>query len=122
MTMPATRPAVAAPRTEVTAGAPALDARASVLRRLARDKVALIASVSLGICLLASLLAPLIVPYDPYYTDMAKVMQPPSAVHWLGTDNAGRDMLSRIVYGTRNTLILGFAGVIIGGTVGGDVL
>ena len=117
--MPATRPAVAAPRTEVTAGAPALDARASVLRRLARDKVALIASVSLGICLLASLLAPLIVPYDPYYTDMAKVMQPPSAVHWLGTDNAGRDMLSRIVYGTRNTLILGFAGVIIGGILGG---
>ena len=119
MTLQTTSPTTIAQRAEVEEFSLALDARAGVLRRLARDKVALVASVILGVCVLASVLAPLIVPYDPYYTDMMKVMQPPNSMHWLGTDNAGRDILSRIVYGTRNTLILGLTGVIIGGLIGG---
>ncbi|MFZ9408131.1 MAG: ABC transporter permease, partial [Burkholderiaceae bacterium] len=41
--------------------------------------------------------------------------------HWLGTDNTGRDILSRILYGTRNTLMMGLAGVLIGGLVGGAI-
>ena len=46
-------------------------------------------------------------------------MQPPSAEHWFGTDNTGRDILSRVIYGTRNTLMLGLVGVIVGGLIGG---
>jgi ABC-type dipeptide/oligopeptide/nickel transport system permease subunit len=97
----------------------ALPARASALRRLARDSVALIAGSILVLFVLASAVAPLVAPYDPYFTDMSKVIQPPSAMHWFGTDNAGRDILSRVIYGTRNTLLIGLAGVVIGGFLGG---
>ena len=45
-------------------------------------------------------------------------MQPPSAEHWFGVDNTGRDMLSRVLFGARNTLMMGLAGVLIGGMLG----
>lgn len=96
-----------------------LPSRASVLRRLARDKVAAGAGLVFGSICVAAALAPWITPYDPYYTDLTKVMQPPNDMHWLGTDNTGRDILSRIIYGTRNTLLMGLAGVVIGGFIGG---
>ena len=68
-------------------------ARAGALRRLARDGVALVAGLILAFFILASVLAPLVAPHDPYFTNMSKVIQPPSAMHWFGTDNAGRDIL-----------------------------
>ena len=98
---------------------PASFARAGVLRRLARDRVAAVAALALTAIVLAALLAPWIAPYDPYFTDLTKVMQPPGAEHWFGTDNTGRDILSRVIYGTRNTLMLGLVGVIVGGLIGG---
>lgn len=101
-----------------TAIEPTLEGRASWLRQLARDKVAVLAATLLGAIVTTAILAPIIVPYDPYFTDMAKVLQPPSAAHWLGTDNAGRDILSRIIYGARNTLLMALAGVSIGGFIG----
>ena len=94
-------------------------ARAGVLRRLARDRVAALAGLVLTVVVLAALLAPWIAPYDPYFTDLTKVMRPPDAEHWFGTDNTGRDILSRIIFGTRNTLMLGLVGVIVGGFIGG---
>ena len=93
--------------------------RAGVLRRLARDHVAAMAGLVLIGIVLAALFAPWIAPYDPYFTDLTKVMQPPNEEHWFGTDNTGRDILSRVIYGTRNTLMLGLVGVIIGGLLGG---
>src|SRR5713226_9070297 len=94
-------------------------ARAGLLRRLARDRVAAAAGLTLAAIVLAALLAPWISPYDPYFTDLTNVMQPPNAEHWFGTDNTGRDILSRVIFGTRNTLMLGLVGVIVGGLVGG---
>jgi ABC-type dipeptide/oligopeptide/nickel transport system permease subunit len=96
-----------------------LFARSGVLRRLMRDKVAMVAALLLATIGLAALFAPLVAPYDPYLTDLTKVMQPPSAEHWFGTDNTGRDILSRVIYGSRNTLMLGLIGVIVGGFLGG---
>ena len=93
--------------------------RAHVLRRLMRDKVAATATVVLSLVVLAAAFAPLITPYDPYFTDLTIVMQPPNEAHWFGTDNTGRDILSRVLYGTRNTLMLGLVGVLIGGVLGG---
>ena len=90
-----------------------------MLRRLARDKVAAIAALMLTLIVLAALFAPVVAPYDPYFTDLTNVMQPPSAQHWFGTDNTGRDILSRVLFGTRNTLMLGLVGVMIGGLLGG---
>src|ERR1041384_4689651 len=94
-------------------------ARAGVLRRLARDHVAAMAGLVLIGIVLAALFAPLIAPYDPYFTDLTKVMRAPDAEHWFGTDNTGRDIFSRVLYGTRNTLMLGLVGVIVGGLIGG---
>jgi ABC-type dipeptide/oligopeptide/nickel transport system permease subunit len=94
-------------------------ARAGVLRRLARDRVAALAGLLLAVIVLAALFAPWIAPYDPYFTDLTKVMRPPDAEHWFGTDNTGRDIFSRVIYGTRATLMLGLVGVIVGGFIGG---
>jgi ABC-type dipeptide/oligopeptide/nickel transport system permease subunit len=92
--------------------------RAHIMRRLFRDKVALGAAATLALVASAAVFAPWIAPYDPYFTDLTKVMQPPGEQHWFGTDNTGRDILSRVVYGTRNTLMMGLAGVLIGGMLG----
>jgi ABC-type dipeptide/oligopeptide/nickel transport system permease subunit len=94
-------------------------ARAGVLRRLARDRVAALAGIALTVIVLAALFAPWISPYDPYFTDLTKVMRPPDSEYWFGTDNTGRDIFSRVLYGTRNTLMLGLIGVIVGGFIGG---
>lgn len=90
-----------------------------LVARLVRDRIAFAAAIVLGLIVLAALFAPWISPYDPYYTDLSKAMQPPSAEHWFGMDNTGRDILSRVLYGTRNTLMMGLAGVLIGGAIGG---
>jgi ABC-type dipeptide/oligopeptide/nickel transport system permease subunit len=96
-----------------------LPGRASLMRRLARDKAASLAAIFLSAVVLAAIFAPFVSPYDPYYTDLSKAMQPPSAAHWFGTDTAGRDVLSRVIYGSRNTLTIGLVGVIVGGLLGG---
>jgi ABC-type dipeptide/oligopeptide/nickel transport system permease subunit len=97
----------------------ALPGRASIMRRLARDKAAALAAIFLTIVVLAAIFAPIVAPYDPYFTDLSKAMQAPSAAHWFGTDTAGRDVLSRVIYGSRNTLAIGLIGVIVGGVLGG---
>lgn len=76
-------------------------------KRLKKNKVAL---VSLGCILLIALIAifaPLIAPYDPNYTDAYNKLRGPSAEHWCGTDSLGRDILSRIIYGARVSLLVG---------------
>ena len=100
-----------------TAGAK-IERRSALAVRLMRDPVALVSAVLLSLIVLAAAFAPWVAPYDPYYTDLPKAMQGPSAEHWLGTDNTGRDMLSRVLFGTRNTLMMGLAGVLIGGALG----
>ena len=88
-------------------------------RRVAGIGLAALAATVLTVIVFAALFAPWIAPYDPYFTDLTKVMQPPGIEHWFGTDNTGRDILSRVIYGTRNTLMLGLVGVIVGGLLGG---
>jgi peptide/nickel transport system permease protein len=56
--------------------------------------------------------APLIAPYDPIAQDLRGALQPPAASHWFGTDNFGRDVLSRIIWGTRLDLAMGVLGVL----------
>lgn len=96
-----------------------LSRRAGFIARLARDRIAAGAAIVLLIAALGAVFAPWIAPYDPYYTDMANVMAPPDGTHWFGTDNTGRDILSRVLYGTRNTLAMGVVGVVFGGAIGG---
>jgi peptide/nickel transport system permease protein len=55
--------------------------------------------------LLLTVLAPIIAPYDPYDQDLSSALSPPSLDHWLGADQYGRDVLSRVLYGTRTALL-----------------
>ena len=93
--------------------------RTALWRRLSRDRVAAIAAITLITVVLAATFAPWVSPYDPYDINLTNVMQPPGGNHLLGTDSNGRDILSRLIYGARNTLMLGLVGVIFGGFFGG---
>jgi len=62
-----------------------------------------------------------IAPYSPTRMDPSNLMQPPSGRHWMGTDYFGRDMLSLVVYGSRDSLLIGLAAVAIGGVLGSAV-
>lgn len=95
---------------------------ATAWRRLARDRVALVCGSILLLILLAALFAPLIAPYDPYRTSMTRRLLPVGdARHWLGTDELGRDLLSRLIYGGRMSLFMGFAPVVLATLIGGTL-
>jgi peptide/nickel transport system permease protein len=68
--------------------------------------------------LVVAVTAPLIAPYDPLAIDFGGMLAPPSADHWLGTDAFGRDVLSRLIYGSRTALIVGFGAAFVGATAG----
>jgi peptide/nickel transport system permease protein len=68
--------------------------------------------------ILIALLAAIIAPYDPYETSFLEQLKPPSPQHLLGTDSFGRDVLSRLIYGSRTALKVGFGAAFIGSTVG----
>ncbi len=68
--------------------------------------------------LVLALAAPLVAPYAPDAVDVTVRLQPPSAVHWLGTDELGRDVLSRLIYGARVSMLTGVVVVAVGGLVG----
>jgi peptide/nickel transport system permease protein len=65
-----------------------------------------------------AIFAPQLAPYDPLEADFAAVRSGPSSLHWLGTDQLGRDLVSRIIYGTRITLVVAIASVAIGDLIG----
>ncbi len=78
----------------------------SFLRRVLRSPSATVGGAVVLFILALALLAPLIAPYDPNLQETANRLMPPDAAHWFGTDGFGRDILSRIVYGARPTLLL----------------
>jgi peptide/nickel transport system permease protein len=79
--------------------------------RFRRNKLAISGLILVGGLFLVSLLAYYLAPYDPGRIDLKQVLMPPSAQHWLGTDTLGRDVLSRIIYGSRVSLKVGFVAV-----------
>ncbi len=72
----------------------------------------------IGIMIAAAVLAGFVAPYDPLATDYATMLQAPSSFHWFGTDSFGRDVLTRIIYGSRTALWIGFASSFLGATLG----
>jgi len=72
----------------------------------------------IGIMIAAALLAGIVSPYDPLATDYAKMLQAPSSFHWFGTDSFGRDVFTRIIYGSRTALWIGFMSSFLGSTLG----
>ncbi|MCO5221179.1 MAG: ABC transporter permease [Thermomicrobiales bacterium] len=83
------------------------------LRTFARHRLALIGACVIGMLALIALLAPVIAPYDPNEIDLFATSQGPSRQHLLGTDDIGRDVLSRVIFGTRVSLSVGLVSVTI---------
>lgn len=88
------------------------------LRRFCANRSALAGALFLLFLGLVALLAPVIAPHDPMLQDLSKRLQPPSSLHLFGTDELGRDILSRILYGTRITLYIAVLTAVIVGPVG----
>jgi len=86
--------------------------------RLKKNKLALFGLTTLGALLLLSLLTPWIAPYGYETQNLALGASPPSAAHWLGTDIHGRDLLTRLLYGGRISLLVGFAATAVSLLIG----
>jgi peptide/nickel transport system permease protein len=90
----------------------------SGLRRLLREPSAVIGGVIVLLFALMALFAPLIAPYDPIASDWMAIRLPPNLHHWFGTDDLGRDVLSRVIFGTRASLSAGVVSVAVAVLVG----
>jgi peptide/nickel transport system permease protein len=95
-------------------------------KMLVRNGVSLVAGGIVTFLVLLALLGPMLTPFDPYATDLANVLDPPGKLHWFGTDQLGRDVLSRVVASARIDLFIAICavaasfalGVVIGGVAG----
>ena len=92
--------------------------RAHPVRRLLRRPAAAIGLTVIVIVVAVALLAPVVAPYDPLATSWTAVRKAPSAAHWFGTDEIGRDVLSRVVWGARASLLAGIVSVLISLSIG----
>ena len=79
-----------------------------MIRHIRRNPTAITGLVIVIILLVVALLAPLISPYNPDKVDLDALLSSPSHSHWFGTDRLGRDILSRVIYGARISLLVGF--------------
>jgi peptide/nickel transport system permease protein len=106
-----------------TAAAFAAERRPSQVLAFARAQPSGVVALAVIVLMLAAgTFARQVAPYDPLDIDYAALLESPSAAHWLGTDNFGRDILSRIIHGARTAMIIGFASSFLGcasGTLAG---
>lgn len=103
---------------ETGAAAEPLSPGRRALRRLLKRKGAVLGLAVVVMMILLAAFAPLVAPYDPLATDWGAVRKAPSAAHWFGTDENGRDVLSRVIWGARASLLAGVISVSIALTIG----
>jgi len=89
-----------------------------VLRRAARARLAPFGAAVLALAVLLALAAPLVAPYDPLAQNLGNTLAPPGREHLLGTDNVGRDVLSRVIWGARVSLVAGLVSVVLAVSAG----
>ncbi|HJU24491.1 MAG TPA: ABC transporter permease [Casimicrobiaceae bacterium] len=102
----------------IVAAAPRASSRPHPLRRLLRRPSAAVALVAIVAFVTIAVFAPWLAPYDPIATNFAAVRKAPSAAHWFGTDEIGRDVLSRVIFGARASLEAGVLSVLISVAIG----
>jgi peptide/nickel transport system permease protein len=93
--------------------------RWTVLRQAARTRLGPLGVVVMIVAIAVALFAPLISPYDPLKQDLGNTLARPDRAHLMGTDNVGRDVLSRMMWGTRVSLLAGFGSVALAMVTGG---
>ncbi|MGF6232911.1 peptide/nickel transport system permease protein [Inquilinus ginsengisoli] len=98
--------------------APAPNRLAILLRIMVGRPATIFAALIIAVFLVVAVLAPWIAPYNPLAQSILKINQTPSWAHWLGTDQFGRDVLSRMIYGSRNSLIFGLLSPVLAAIVG----
>src|SRR5262245_13466210 len=91
---------------------------ASFWRTFRRNQLAVVGAAVVAGLVLVALFAPFLAPWDPNKPDTKHILTPPSASHWFGTDQIGRDVLSRVLYGSRISLAVGFVSVGIAALIG----
>lgn len=89
-----------------------------IIRVMFNRWVVIFGAVVILILILCAIFAPLITPYDPIEQNLTETLQQPSNRHFLGTDEVGRDVLSRIIFGSRISLLVGIVAVAIAGSIG----
>jgi peptide/nickel transport system permease protein len=87
-------------------------------RALSKNRLALVGGAIVLVLAIMAVAAPILSPHDPNKPDVKRILDPPSARHWLGTDQIGRDVLSRMLYGARVSLAVGFVSVGIATAIG----
>ena len=98
--------------------APKANSWRAFYKKLSKNKAALVGGAIVLIFILLAILAPVIAPYEPDKMHIKDKLQGPSADYWLGTDDKGRDILSRLLWGARISLTVGIVSTIIGAAVG----
>ncbi len=104
--------------TNPTLPAPANGDRWQLLRLLIARKTVLISLIVLLILVVGAIASPYVSPYDPFRLSIMNRLKAPSAEHWFGTDDFGRDVFSRVLYGGRLSLTVGFSVVIFASVLG----
>lgn len=97
---------------------PFIGARQQFVRRLRRERPAIVAFGFLVAITLLAIATPLLAPHDPLSQNLRNVLASPSSEHWLGTDSLGRDVLSRMLFASRISLLAAFVAVGVGGVIG----
>ena len=91
-------------------------------RQVIHNRMAVLGFTLLGLMVAIAIFAPFVAPFDPFEMDLENNLQPPTADHLLGTDKLGRDVLSRVIYGSRISLVVGFIvqgiALVVGVTLG----
>lgn len=102
--------------------APAEPGLSQRLRRIFFGRAAtIIATITVALFVFVAVFAPWLAPYDPMAQSFIAINKPPSWDHWLGTDQFGRDVLSRMIWGSRNSLIFGFLSPVLAALIGGTL-
>jgi ABC-type dipeptide/oligopeptide/nickel transport system permease subunit len=89
-----------------------------ICRRFVRNRLAVLGAVMILIVVLTAVFAPLLAPYDPRAQDLANTQAQVSAAHLFGTDEVGRDQLSRVIYGARIALLVGLSSIVLAVVLG----
>lgn len=97
---------------------PRIEYYKTVWKRLRKNKAAVVGGALILLFIGVALIGPLLTTYDPMKVDLINKLKKPSAEHWFGTDNYGRDIFTRIIHGAALTLKVGFLSVFLGGAVG----
>ena len=87
-------------------------------QQFSKNRLAVAGFLLVLILFVVAILAPYLSPYDPALIDLNQILFPPSAKHWLGTDHLGRDVMSRMIWGSRISLLVGFVSIGIATLIG----